>query len=274
MIHVCDQVSIHTRQSRCRLTSSRSFRVRIRGLALPDFEFPPKADELLAAYLARTDDTLLDLLHSGARWPDELGADPCAMEIFAGCRALQDESTSPSVHLAGLSFAHLLYHWRLTREAFATLQAIDELLAGEGSGTTDDPIMAHEDPRYVAGLLCAFGRWHGDDHLTDAITWFDRSLERAAGLEYHGPVLVAVGLCFHRLGRSVAAEERHVVALDRLRVELVREIDDRRLIFHEELEAQIEIVRCLVQRLSAGEAPHVEMTRYGWAMDPERHRHP
>jgi len=237
----------------------------IRGLSVPDFECPPDASRLLASYLATTDDTLGDLLHSGARWPDKFGADHRSMEIFAGCRALEDEETSPSLHLSAISFAYLLYHWHLTTEAFQTLESIDVYLSKRRIGTEDDPLMPCEDPFYVAGLMCSHGRWHSDRDLNQAILWFRRSLGRGEGLQYHGAILGAVGLCLHRLQGIDAALQGYESSVDRLRVESERELADNAPIFHEELNRQVSIFELQRCRLTAREEPNAVMTKYGWA---------
>ena len=142
----------------------------IRGLSLPDFEGPPDTSRLLASYLATTKDTLGDLLRSGARWPEKLGADHRSMEIFAGCRALEDEETSPSVHFSAISFAYLLYHWHLTTEAFQTLESIDVNLSKEYK---DDSLAIDENPclRSRPNVFARLARRHGSepgDHLVSA----------------------------------------------------------------------------------------------------------
>ena len=238
----------------------------IRGLVLPDIESPPDASRLLASYLATTDDDLYDLLHSGARWPEKLGADHRSMEIFAACRAFEDVETSPDILEAAISFAYLLYHWNLTAEAFRTLESIDVRLSEDQVGTEDDPLAAHEDPFYVAGLMCSHGCWHGDGDLERAILWFRRGLDRGDGLLFHGAVLGAIGLCLHRLRQTVAAGQTYEDSMDRLSAELEREQAEDEPIFHEDLHKQVQIFERQRIRLSAGEEPDAVMTKYGWAM--------
>jgi hypothetical protein len=234
----------------------------VRGLRLPDFEYPPDAGTLLDSYLASTDDTLGDLLHCGARWAEKFGEHQRSMGVFAGVRALADPKVSPSLHLSAISFAYLLYHWNFTNEAFQTLESIDAFLAEDGA--SDE--LPSEDPFYVAGLMCSHGRWRRECDLDDAIVWFRRSLDRGQGLQYHGPVLGAIAICLHQQHKTAAAVSGYQAALERLRLEFDREITDEEPIFDEELQKQISIFEAQRRRVTEGKEPNAVMTCYGWAM--------
>ena len=92
------------------------------------------------------------------------------MEIFAGCRALEDKEASPSVHFSVISFAYLLYHWHLTTEAFKTLESIDVNMSKEYK---DDSLALDEDPylRIRPDMFARLARRQGSepsDHLVSA----------------------------------------------------------------------------------------------------------
>src|SRR6185503_2644463 len=114
--------------------------MEIRGLELPDFQFPAEIERDLDLYLARcAQDSCREILHSGVL--DAGLVDPEKrelLEILAGLRALRDPGSTPAVLLSALSFAYLLYHYRRLPEAFATLDFIARALVEKGEGTPDD----------------------------------------------------------------------------------------------------------------------------------------
>jgi tetratricopeptide (TPR) repeat protein len=201
------------------------------------------------------------VLVSGARWPERLGPDPAGMEIHASLEALRDPETTPILHLAGISFAYLLYHWKRLEEAFATLESLDRFLCPDGDRCWCYPC---EDPFYVGGLFLSHGKWHDAFDLPGALAWFRRSAARGTELEYRGVVLGAIALTLHRLERHGEARTAYEEAIELLHGHLDEELSAEP-IFGEELELQIDIFRAQLGRLAARKPPDAVLTKDGWA---------